>query len=332
MSNSNTQTALVTGATGFIGQHLVLQLLQKGFSVRALSREKKSDNVDSTASIEWVVADVTVKKSLKTVCQHIDYVFHLAGYAHAWSDDDADFQSKHHEVNYQGTMNLAEVALAAGVKRFIYMSTIKACADSEKMIDEDFQESASTPYGRAKYDAEQQLLTFYAHSAMQPIILRPALVYGPGWKGNLSVMLKAVEKRLFPSPPLTKNIKSMVSVYDLSTAAIQAVLMPLPKHRIFIVTDGMEYNLRIIYQIMCEALGRRVPKYYLPFFIWKCLSKVGDVQQVLTKKRVPFCTEGLDKLFGASHYQSKYITDELGFTPRYSLADVMPDILSIMHS
>lgn len=322
IANSKIATVLITGATGFIGAYLVKRLQALNFQVRALTR-----SVCHTPGIEWITADITKPDALTAVCNGVDFVFHLAGYAHAWEEENAEFTQIHEAVNLQGTLNLAAVAQAAGVKRFVFFSTIKAVADSDEITDESWRAWPTSAYGIAKRQAEDQLLALCAAGSMEAVILRPSLVYGAGWKGNLAAMLKAMDHNRFPPPPSYPNKKSLVSVYDLADAAILAAQTPILKHHIFIVTDGIDYSTRQLYDAMRAALGKAPNKRYWPLWVWKSLGWLGDWMQTVTKKRPPISSQAVRKLFGNSVYRSLYLTEELGYVPRNTFMSLLPEIV-----
>src|SRR3990167_10998927 len=138
--------ALITGATGFIGNTLCAQLINAGFYVRALTRQLSLTPKEKN-NIGWVCGDVTKPPTLTGVCADIDVVFHCAGFAHAFEEENPNFATLHQQVNYQGTVNLLNEAIAAGVKRFIYFSSIKACADASVPVDETWEAWPSDAYG-----------------------------------------------------------------------------------------------------------------------------------------------------------------------------------------
>lgn len=319
--------ALLTGATGFIGQFLVQQLLSEGYQIRTVTRDLSQSYVAQHPEFDWIEADIANPEQLKGVCEGIDFVFHLAGFAHAWGEEDPNFRRQQYLVNFEGTINLANEAVSAGVKRFIYFSSIKVCASSEDCVDETWKDTPHSLYGQVKYQAEQALLAIGHKSSMVPIILRPALVYGPGWKGNLAMMLKAIDKGYFPPPPPVAQRKSMVSVTELCQVARKAAVVAVPEHRIFIVSDGYDYSISEIYQWMRKALGKRKNHLYLPMCTWKLLAVLGNIAQKVLRKRLPINSEALHKLFGNMSYRSVYIAEELGFVPHVTLDKILPEII-----
>ncbi|OGT40958.1 MAG: hypothetical protein A3F13_01565 [Gammaproteobacteria bacterium RIFCSPHIGHO2_12_FULL_40_19] len=326
MTHVKTPTVLITGATGFIGKVLCIYLSENGFKVYALTRQIKSVCPEKN-NIKWIVGDITQPSSLRGICDDVDIVFHLAGFAHAFEEENKDFCIFHQQVNHQGTINILNEAKKAEVMRFIYFSTIKACADSNTCIDESWDAFPTNAYGIAKRAAEEAVLSMCKESHILPIILRPSLVYGEGVKGNLAAMLKGISKGYFPTPPPIQNHRSMVSRDDLCRAALLAATVKNPQNHIFIVTDGVAYSTYSIVQMMRHALGKKQSKYYLPLWIWYGLAKMGDVGQRILKRRLPINTQVVKKLFSNAAYSSQFIKNELQFEPEFALQDLLPSMI-----
>jgi UDP-glucose 4-epimerase len=321
------KTALVTGATGFIGNHLLNHLLQQHYHVRALIRNP-AQATQIPKEIEIIQGDLTLPASLKNICANIDTVFHLGGYAHAMGEYNPDFATRHHEINFLGTKNLIDEALLANVKEFIYFSSVKAVADTEECIDETWQHQPDTAYGIAKRQAENLLLNTQKNSTMHICILRPSLVYGPRWKGNLAAMLRAIDKGYFIPVPPVSNHRSMVSLEDICRAAVLVSRHPDANGKIYFVTDGKAYSTHELTLSLSKALGKRLPKWHLPLVIFKLLGYAGDFTAKILRRRMPFNTETLKKLFGSAAYNSQRIQNEVGFIPQYDLNALLPDIVS----
>lgn len=318
---------LVTGATGFIGNHLVNFLLKLDMRVRVLVRN--SSNISTLPTgIEIHRGDLTDADSLANLCDNIDTIFHLAGFAHAWQENNHGFAAQHHAVNFQGTQNLVTEALRAHVQQFIYFSSVKAVADHDTMIDESFDQQPDSPYGIAKRHAENLLLSATQYTGMHVAILRPALVYGPGWKGNLAAMLRAIDKGYFIPVPKVTNHRSMVGIEDICRAALLAASEPDANGKIYFVTDGVAYSTHDLYVMMNKALGKRLPRWHLPLVIFKLLAQVGDVGEKILRRRLPFSSATMSKLFGSAAYDSTRIENEIGFKPKYELAKMLPDIVA----
>lgn len=318
------RSVLVTGATGFIGQVLVKHLLAKSYRVRALVRDPVKAAL-LPVEVECCYGALDQVDSLRTACTDIDTVFHLAGHAHAWAEKDQQASQKHRAINLQGTQALLAAAEAAQVQRFIYFSTIKAVADSITVIDESFVAAPQSAYGMAKREAEACVLqSLLAHVC----ILRPTLVYGPGLKGNLASMLKAIDKGYFPPLPEVHNVRSMVGIDDLCRATVLAAETPLANRQVYIVSDGMSYSTRALYDDMRQALGLPPRAWSIPLGCLTSLAYVGDVIGKYSQRRCVFDSQALHKLLGSAHYRSNCIQRNLGFVAQDTFKQLLPAMVA----
>lgn len=309
---------LVTGGSGFIGRHLCAVLLKKGAHLRILTRDAQQFNTRSYLQI--CSGDITNLSTLNKLCTGIDTVFHLAGFAHAQDDGSADFTARHWAVNAQGTFNLLEVARLARVRRFVFISSVKAVgAPGQYCVHEDWDALPQDAYGQAKRAAEQQILEVGQSAGLQTVILRPALVYGAGMQGNLARLVTAVRDGWLPPLPETGNCRSLVHVDDVVQALLLAAWHPQAVGRTYFISDGQRYSGREIYAAICSALGRPLPNWALPASIlWggaRLLDKVcgaeGKMQSVV------------DKMLGWACYDTQRIIDELGYKPTWNLQSAL---------
>ena len=204
---------LVSGATGFIGQRLLRSLRAADLPCAGLVRS-------ATASAGLRIADLADKSALTATCGGVDRVFHCAGYAHAFSSLSGDDSALHWQVNFEGTRNLVEAAGEAGVKRFVFLSSVKAMAEPGSIAaDENLAGEPATAYGQAKRAAEAAVLAAGQRYGMHVVNLRLAMVYGAGGRGNLERMGRLVGRGLFPPLPETGNHRSLVHVDDVGQRA-----------------------------------------------------------------------------------------------------------------
>jgi UDP-glucose 4-epimerase len=286
---------LVTGATGFIGQRLVIKLKAKEEKLKILSRSHHSE-------FNTVVCDLQREVIPDDTLDGVDTVFHLAGYAHDLRDA-SELEGLYRKVNVDATVRLAELAVRAGMSRFIFVSSVKAGDGAG--ID-------GTPegiYGETKREAELRLLEITQQSNMHVAIVRPVLVYGPGVKGNLQLMRSGIEKGWFPPLPETGNRRSMIHVDDL----VQALLLVAEDSRangeILIATDGIPHSSREIYEAMCQVAGKAVPGWSVPKFLFELAG--------LMSPRIRY---KVDKLLGDEYYSSEKL-ESLGFRATKTLLD-----------
>ena len=291
----------VTGASGFVGQKLVSAIDTKKNSLRVLSRGNLS-------GIETVVCDLQSKDMPDDALKGINTVFHLAGIAH----DSTKQDSQYYIVNVRATVKLAELAAVSGVERFVFVSSVKAGGNllTGSCMTESDQAKPEGIYGRTKREAELKLLEIGRQSGMHVSIVRSSLVYGPSMKGNLHAMLLGIEKGWFPPLPMIENRRSMVHVDDLVRAILLVAKDDRANGEIFIVTDGVPHSSREIYEIMCKLLGRSIPKWYVPKFIF---NFVAFFSLSLRQK--------VNKLFEDDYYSSEKI-QSIGFKPQRSLKEM----------
>jgi len=313
--------ALVTGATGFIGRRLCLELQRQQVTVCGAGRHPSSG-----PWTEFVAFDLRDATGVSTVVEGVDTVFHLAGTAHAL--DGVDRGTEHWEVHAGGTGRLVQAAIAAGVERFVYVSSVKAVGDGgEMLVDERFDALPQTGYGRAKREAERLVLAAGADHGMHVAVLRPVLVYGPEWKGNLERMLRAVRAGRFPPLPDVGNKRSLVHVDDVSRAAHLAAVCAEANGRVYFLTDGEVYSTRRIYEAMLAAVGRQPPGWHVPVLPLRLAARAGDLLARGGIPRVPFGSATLERLTGSAWYDATPAGRELGWEPRHTLEESLPDIL-----
>ena len=319
---------LVTGGTGFIGQYLVEELLREGALVRVLVRSMARIPAAWKDRVELCAGNLEERDSLIASCGKVETVIHAGGFAHAWDDDSRGATGLHWRVNAEGTRHLLAAAAQTGVKRFVFLSSVKAMGEGgEQCIDETWPAPPQTLYGRAKRAAELWVLDAGRTHGMHVVNLRLAMVYGPGNKGNLDRMIQAVKRGFFPPLPRIDNRRSMVHARDVARAALIASEHPAANYQTYIVTDGNTYSSREIYELILRALGKRTPRWAVPMFIFSALAWVGNLMARVPGMQVGFDVETLDKLLGWACYSSEKIRRELDFRSSRSLADALPEIL-----
>lgn len=307
------QNCLVTGATGFIGQSLCHELQKQGFHVRAFMRREEEGPWD-----EKFIGDFQDEASLpKELVHGVDTIFHLAGIAHA--SDGKYTTQEYWSTNVEGTRQLISLAIEAGVKRFIFFSSVLAS-------------NPTSDYGASKKAAEELILSRANDHSIEVCVLRPTIVYGPSIKGNLLSMVKAVDRGWFPPVPETYNKRSMISLPDLVEAAILVAQHPAVNRNIYCVTDGKTYSTRQMYDGIRAALGLKTIHWSIPKGILVLLAKFLDGISVVLRKTLPFNSKVLDKLLGSAEHSSQELETDLEWKPRLSFYEVLPDIVSAYKS
>jgi UDP-glucose 4-epimerase len=309
---------LVTGGTGFIGRRLVAALQARGARARVLVRPDRVIPME-WSSLETIVGDLADTASLARACAGIDTVIHAAGFAHADAGDIVDFADRHWAINTHGTFQLLDAAVAAGVRRFGFVSSIKAVGDpGPHCVDESWEAPPATSYGLAKRAAEERVLAVGRESGLHAVNLRPALVYGSGMKGNLARLITAVQRGVFPPLPETGNRRSLVHVDDVAQAVLLVVAHPAAAGQSYFVTDGQPYSGRELYAMTCQALGRSVPRWSAPASLLHAAATLADSGLWLTGRRERRAASALDKLLGWACYDATRIRQELGYCPAWT--------------
>ena len=291
----------VTGPTGFIGRRLVHRLKEKEEGrwgqIKVLSRM-------SYPEFETVVCDLQSDAISHDALEDVETIFHLAGYSHDLSDT-SKVEHLYRAVNVDATLKLAELAVASSVKRFVFVSSVKAGGSTE-----DVDVKPEGVYGQTKREAELAILELGRQSGMHVSIVRPALVYGPGLKGNLALMRRWIEKGWFPPLPETGNRRSMIHVDDLVQALMLVAKDDRANGEIYIATDGESYSSRQIYEAFCAVVDKAVPQWSVPRVIFDIVSLMSS----RTRYKI-------DKLLGDEHYSSKKL-QSLGFKAQRSLREM----------
>lgn len=248
---------LVTGATGFVGRALCAQLVRGGQRVRACARSQPSGF--TMPGIEPVhTGDLSLQNDWSRLLAACDTVVHLAARVHVMRETVTDPLAEFRRANVAATERLATQAAAAGVRRLVYVSTIKV--NGEHTADRPFSETDEpTPvdaYALSKWEAEQVLHRIAAESGLEIVIVRPPLIYGPGVKGNFLSLLRLVGSGL-PLPFAScHNRRSLVGLNNFIDLLVQCVLHPAAAGQTFLVSDGEDLSTPELLRRMAQAFGK----------------------------------------------------------------------------
>jgi UDP-glucose 4-epimerase len=239
---------LVTGASGFVGPHVVAALSKAGWSLRLAARRP----MPSPEGIETVVVgDLAERIDWSEVLRGIDHVVHMAGLAHAGPGLD---EALYRRINTEATLELARAAAAAGVRRFVYLSSIKALSGvfDGPPLAEDAPPAPTDVYGRSKWAAEQGL----AALGLDWVALRPVLIYGPGVKANMAALLKLAQSPLPLPLGGLKAPRSLLAVENLADAILFALSPACPARQSYTVADPEPISVAEMLAAMRAGLGR----------------------------------------------------------------------------
>jgi len=300
--------ALITGANGFVGRAMCEEMLRRGWRVRAAVRS--SAKIQDGAEVVSV-GDIDGNTDWAKALRGADVVIHLAARVHVMKDTATDPLAEFLKVNLNGTENLAQQAARAGVKRLVYVSSVKV--NGEETHGQHSYTELDTPapqdaYGKSKWEAEQALRRIALETGLQVVIVRPPLVYGPGVKGNFISLLAAINKGI-PLPLAgANNARSLVYAGNLVDALIACATHPAAVGQTYLVRDGEDVSTALLVEKIAVALGRNSRSFYFPPALLRAAAAVlGRSAQV-------------DRLFGSLRVSDAKIRAELGWVPPYTLA------------
>jgi len=293
---------LVTGANGLVGRALCSVLDQDGAQVIRTVWA-------STTPWEVPVGDINEKTDWRVaLSQGIDVVVHLAGQVPLADSEIGAQANLYQEVNTAGTANLASQCAQHGVKRFVFVSTVKVLGEGkeEPYRDGDLAVPADA-YAISKWEAEQALWQIAAESRMEVVVLRPPLVYGPGVKGNFLRLMQAIDKRRPLPLGCIENQRSLIYLGNLVDAIRVCLTHPKAVGKAFLVCDGDDVSTPELIRRVAAALGRR------PLLLPVPVSWMRWAGAFLGKKAA------VDRLLGSLVVDIAQIREELGWNPPYTM-------------
>jgi nucleoside-diphosphate-sugar epimerase len=310
---------LITGATGFIGSHLLPRLIAEGHDVVAALRNRTSATKLSQSIAQIIVGEINRHTDWHQALVGIDTVIHLAGRAHILQevgDPEAEFM----EINFYGTQNLIRQAIAAGVKHFIFISSIGAVtSQSDRPLTEATSPHPNTPYGRSKLRAEQSLIELTENTSMTWTILRPTLVYGAGNPGNMASLVKLIKSRLPLPLGAIDNRRSFLYVGNLVDAIAVCSSHPSAKNQLFLISDAEQISTPTLIDRIARSLNTPVTLLPIPPQMLKFLGNLGDMGQSILKKSLPLNSGVINKLLASLAVDSSKIHTTLHWQPPYTL-------------
>ena len=310
----------ITGCTGFIGGRLGTALSNAGLPWVGLARRAVPFAVRPLAGFGDLAA-------LTAACAGLETLFHCAGYAHALSSLNADDSEKHREFNFVATRNMVEAAALAGVKRFVFLSSVKAMAEpGSSCADEDFPGLPETAYGQAKRAAESAVLDVGKRCGMHVVNLRLAMVYGSGGRGNLERMGRLVQRGLFPPLPETNNHRSLVHVDDVVAAMLLVAADDRASGRTYIVAAPEAPSGRQLLDALRATLGMPHRTWAVPEPALRLAARLGHKLEPIARRRLPLDSESLDRLLCSAWYSPARIERELGWRAQVSLANGLQEM------
>jgi len=253
------RTALVTGSSGFVGRALVAELRRRGMAARGAVRRRSPRDTDG----EIVdVGELSGSTDWSAALRDVDTVFHLAARVHRIAENASDVEAIYRRANADATAALAQQAIAAGARRFVFVSSVKSMGEvsAQRPFAEDDPPQPRDAYGRSKLAAEQALASLAGR--IEVSIVRPPLVYGPGVRANFFSLLKLAASGL-PLPLGTACApRSMVFIDNLVDALIACATRPHGSPATYLVSDGRDFSVAELVRLLRSEMG-------LPARLWK---------------------------------------------------------------
>jgi UDP-glucose 4-epimerase len=242
---------LVTGAGGFVGTAVVSELARQGISYRAVTRAPREGC--------FAVGNIGPRTDWTAALDGVDAIIHLASRAHVTNETVADPTAQFRTANLDSTLNLARQATKAGVRRFVFISSIKVNGEATqpgRPFTAEDPPNPQNPYAQSKLDAEQGLFALSEKSGLEVTVIRPPLVYGPGVKANFATMMDWVNRGIPLPLGSVHNRRSFVFVANLADLIVLAASHPNAAGQVFLVSDGEDISTTELFKMMAQALGR----------------------------------------------------------------------------
>lgn len=299
---------LVSGANGFVGQALCKRMVADGMQVIGTVRSaNEADKLPKGVSI-FLIKSIGRDTDWSDALAEVDTVVHLAARVHVMNDTSSDPLSAFRQVNVAGTERLARMAAATGIKRFVYISSIKVNGEGrDRPFTEQDLPAPDDPYGLSKWEAEQILHRVAKETGLEVVILRPPLIYGPGVKANFFNLLKFLDRSIPLPLSSVNNRRSLIYVGNLVDTIIACLTHPMAVGQTYLVSDDEDVSTPELIRRVAAALGR--PARLFPFppslmlLAGKLLGKMDAVERLVSSLTI----------------DSSKIRLDLGWKPPYTM-------------
>ncbi|HIF9375651.1 TPA: UDP-glucose 4-epimerase family protein [Photobacterium damselae] len=297
---------LITGANGFLSKNLIPKLTEN-YKLHLLDRSECKINS------KYFKKEINSAEKYTNALDNVTCIIHCAARVHIMDDVSTDPLDDYREVNTRGTLNLAKQAVKAGVKRFIFISSIKVNGESTQLgkpFKFDDKRSPEDFYGQSKSEAEEELLQLAEDTGLEVVIIRPTLVYGPGVKANFASLLNLVSKGLpLPFGCIKDNKRSLVSVENLVDLIVTCIDHPKAANQVFLVSDDNDISTSEMVLQMAKALGKSKWQSPIPTACYRLVGKITGKEHVI------------NRLLGSLQVDITHTKDTLGWKPPQTLED-----------
>ncbi|MGL4499639.1 MAG: NAD-dependent epimerase/dehydratase family protein, partial [Planktothrix sp.] len=315
----------------FVGQHLSCSLVSEGHNVYGTIRKNK-DIGKLSAEIQPVLTGSLTSPLPEEFLTNIGAIIHLAGRVHQMTDvNNNDALTLYRQINTEATINLAKQAASIGIRRFIYLSSIKVHGEKQEKSNTLYTEQdichPSDAYAQSKWEAEQLLNQLAQETSLEIVILRPPLIYGSDVQTNFLKLINLVKNGI-PLPfGKVNNSRSLVYVGNLTDAIITCLTHPNAKNQTFLISDGEDLSTpdlirKIAYYLDCPCNLLPVPPSLL-----KVAGNLGDLGEKLLRRSLPLNTPTIDRLLGSLVVDSSKIRNTLNWEPPFTIDEGLQQTL-----
>lgn len=279
---------LVTGSNGFVGDALVRHLYQSGgFDIAGATRVARRAGMPGCT--EHVVGNLGPATDWRAALSGVDVVVHTAARVHLMHDAAADPFAEYRTVNVAGTLHLAEQSALLGVRRFIFLSSVKVNGEQTRLghpFQVDDPPAPVDDYGFSKMEAESGLRAISEKTGLEVVIIRPPLVYGPGVKANFGALLRLLSNRVpLPFGAVYRNRRSFVALDNLVDLIVLCLSHTRAANQIFLVSDGEDLSTKDLFERLAHAMHKPAVLFPVPPFLLtlagKALGREIVIQRLL---------------------------------------------------
>jgi nucleoside-diphosphate-sugar epimerase len=297
----------VTGASGFIGHHVVSAFHSTGLRVRAVVRQAPDSGRFPPEVERAPVSRIDGSTDWSAVLDGVDTVVHLAGVAHRIGVGERAARKEYLAVNVAGTSRLAEAVAKAGIRRLVFVSSIAVFGSSaDRPVSEATPVAPDSAYGRSKLEAEREVQRALANGPGDWVIVRPPLVYGPGNPGNMARLLRLIRSGLPLPLGAVRNRRSFLYVENLADLLRTVVRAPAASRRCFVVADREVVSTTELLQLIGQVVGKPVRLFPIPMPLLRALA-AGSYS--------------VERLIGSFVVDGSLVEETLGWVPSFSLAE-----------
>ena len=304
---------LITGATGFVGPHLIKKLTDEGHTCWCLVRPGSEKKIPAITGVQIITGDITKPESLTGIADKMDWLLHLATLGH--TSNFTVTENMFETINLHGTVNIMNEALRAGVKKVVHCSTVAAMGICDEIPStEKTKCNPHHPYGRSKLKAENEVKRMVVEKNLPAVIVRFSMVYGPGDPRDILKLTRMAKKGLFPKIGNRPKLTPLIHVED----AVEGLLLAGQKGRvgeIYLITNRQSEPFDRIREIIRDALGINRPTFYVPECAALLLASLIEKMYTFFGKNPPVTRKNIESTLADRVFSTEKAQKELGFKP-----------------